>query len=506
VTSVENKYGQTTISKYDYSNDDLGRRTAMGKSGTAFSQADTISYGYNDKSEVTSAVAQNRTTFNYLYNFDNLGNRRTSTSSETGTPVQTAYTANSLNQYSLINDGNAKTPAYDFDGNMTSDGGNWTYTWDAENRLSRAVNGSTVIDYKYDYGFSRVEKKVTESGTVTKLERYVYDNFLQIERLNGLDSNAIEKKRIWGGEGKVIADINSSGTSFYAFGDENKNITEYIDGSGTIQGHYEFSPFGKVIVASGSNPDAFDFRFSSEYLDTETGLVYYNYRYYSPELGRWCSRDPIGERGGWNLYAMVENDPGNWWDWLGLCTIVAPSPADIEKMKKDVSEIEEELWWERLEDLFDKNREELQRQCECYKECDPAQYRICMSLAAQNAFAQAMAEVGEKPQPKSTDNDTPVELEGFVGFLDRFFNREANPNTVVVVPPPFLPGRVNLFPKFPTMKAAEDAADSVGRYQKKVKGKTKTMPSEKHKKGDRHFHDKNHENPKKPNKHYCFPD
>ena len=126
VTSVENKYGQTTISKYDYSNDDLGRRTAMGKSGTAFSQADTISYGYNDKSEVTSAVAQNRTTFNYLYNFDNLGNRRTSTSSETGTPVQTAYTANSLNQYSLINDGNAKTPAYDFDGNMTSDGGNWT--------------------------------------------------------------------------------------------------------------------------------------------------------------------------------------------------------------------------------------------------------------------------------------------------------------------------------------------------------------------------------------------
>ena len=35
------------------------------------------------------------------------------------------------------------------------------------------------------------------------------------------------------------------------------------------------------------------FRFSSEYFDTVTGLVYYNFRYYSPELGRWLSRDPI---------------------------------------------------------------------------------------------------------------------------------------------------------------------------------------------------------------------
>jgi RHS repeat-associated protein len=42
-------------------------------------------------------------------------------------------------------------------------------------------------------------------------------------------------------------------------------------------------------------PDSFDFRFSSEYLDPETGLVYYGFRYYSPELGRWMSRDPIGE-------------------------------------------------------------------------------------------------------------------------------------------------------------------------------------------------------------------
>ena len=37
----------------------------------------------------------------------------------------------------------------------------------------------------------------------------------------------------------------------------------------------------------------------------ETGLVYYNYRYYSPELGRWTKRDPIEEDGELNLYNCI---------------------------------------------------------------------------------------------------------------------------------------------------------------------------------------------------------
>ena len=32
-------------------------------------------------------------------------------------------------------------------------------------------------------------------------------------------------------------------------------------------------------------------------------------RYYSPEISRWLNRDPIGEMGGVNLYALVQNDP-----------------------------------------------------------------------------------------------------------------------------------------------------------------------------------------------------
>jgi hypothetical protein len=49
--------------------------------------------------------------------------------------------------------------------------------------------------------------------------------------------------------------------------------------------------------------------------------VYYNYRYYSPELGRWTKRDGIGERGGENLYGMVSNRVINAWDLLGFSDI-----------------------------------------------------------------------------------------------------------------------------------------------------------------------------------------
>ena len=42
------------------------------------------------------------------------------------------------------------------------------------------------------------------------------------------------------------------------------------------------------------------------------------YRYYNPNLGRWVSRDPIGERGGAGLFCFVSNEPISGLDPLGL--------------------------------------------------------------------------------------------------------------------------------------------------------------------------------------------
>ena len=327
ITQIKNYVSfvpSVAISQYDYTNDALGRCTSMSKSGTAFSAADTISYTYNDRSEVTSADAVTDANYNFGFDYDSIGNRKTYDTTESGSNVQSVYTTNNLNQYTSITNP-AQSPTYDDDGNMltmTLASGSWTNTFNAENRIIAQEKSDAKLEYVYDYMGRRVEKKVY-SGSVGNWVldehwKFVYDGYEQIEKLDGLNSDGVARKRIWG-NGKIIADIHSS-TVYYALGDANKNITEYLDSSGVIQGHYEYSPFGKITVASGDMADDFEYRFSSEVFDQETGLSYYNYRYYSPELGRWLSRDPIMEEGGENLYGMVGNDPVGWWDLIGLAS------------------------------------------------------------------------------------------------------------------------------------------------------------------------------------------
>jgi RHS repeat-associated protein len=59
------------------------------------------------------------------------------------------------------------------------------------------------------------------------------------------------------------------------------------------------------------------FRFQGQQFDEESGLHYNRYRYYDPGVGRFVSQDPIGLRGGSNLFAYAPN-PLGWVDPFGL--------------------------------------------------------------------------------------------------------------------------------------------------------------------------------------------
>jgi YD repeat-containing protein len=73
-----------------------------------------------------------------------------------------SYTANALNQYTAVG---AVTPAYDGNGNLTSDG-TFTYGYDAENRLTSATGTSLSASYAYDAQGRRKLKTVNGTTTV----------------------------------------------------------------------------------------------------------------------------------------------------------------------------------------------------------------------------------------------------------------------------------------------------------------------------------------------------
>lgn len=99
-----------------------------------------------------------------------------------------------------------------------------------------------------------------------------------------------------------------------------RGIANYVDTNATVVARREFGAYGNTLVATGDMVNEFHFWFSSKYLDQETGLYYYGLRFYHSGMGRWMSRDPIGERGGRNLYAFVWNNPCDDVDPIGYQT------------------------------------------------------------------------------------------------------------------------------------------------------------------------------------------
>ncbi len=88
------------------------------------------------------------------------------------------------------------------------------------------------------------------------------------------------------------------------------------DSEGKQVAAYGYTSFGKLVNQVGNFQARF--LFSCKELDTETGLINFGYRHLNPRIGRWMSRDLIGERDGANLYVYVQNHPTDAIDALGL--------------------------------------------------------------------------------------------------------------------------------------------------------------------------------------------
>ena len=239
----------------------------------------------------------------------------------------------------------AKTPeqfSHDDDGNLTGDG-RWIYTWDGENRLVKVETQPAAIaagapkqklEFAYDGRSRRIQTKVFAwSGgawVLSREERYLYD--LEWNVLAILDGSlAVQRTFLWGtdlsgtltgagGVGGLLAmnDVPTNTRSGYLY-DGNGNVRELVDlNTQAINARYEYGPFGESLRATGAMAKANPFHFSTKYTDEETKLLYYGYRFYGPNTGRWLNKDPLEEQDGKNLYVFLSNNGINANDFLGL--------------------------------------------------------------------------------------------------------------------------------------------------------------------------------------------
>ena len=109
-----------------------------------------------------------------------------------------------------------------------------------------------------------------------------------------------------------------NGTNYFFTKDHLGSVREMTDSSGTIRANYDYDPFGRQIILSGDKNS--DFGYTGFYMERTANLDLTWFREYDANKGRWLSRDPLGDKTGPNLYAMVRNDLTKLIDPLGLCS------------------------------------------------------------------------------------------------------------------------------------------------------------------------------------------
>jgi len=295
---INAKPDDAVLSRFDYTYDSRGRRTAMAMLDG------TWSYEYDDLGQLTHTVLEpttatlSRQDLTYIY--DALGNRIRTI--ENG--VTTDYTTNNMNQYTQVGD---TAYRFDADGNMIQEitpQGTTNFTYNDENKLVAVSKGTDTWAYTYDPTGNRVA--TTENGITT---HYVIDPI-------GLGNVVGE----YDDDGNLIANYDhglsllsrtdaAGNPAYYTF-DAIGNVQQLVNAASGIIDTYAYTPFGTMLKKMETIPNPFQFVGQFGVMSEHNALMFMRARYYIPAYGRFTATDPIGIAGGdLNLYRYCNNDP-----------------------------------------------------------------------------------------------------------------------------------------------------------------------------------------------------
>lgn len=279
----------------------------------------TIDYDYNALAQLTLEKGE----IEHKYAYDSIGNRLQRDGS--------AYKVNGVNQLM-----EAEGAVYTFDpnGNLaTKTIGTRTWTYQS-NHLNQIVSikdpDQNVVKFTYDPSGKRLTKRIEAKGKKARIFRFFY--------LGDTEIGCVDEKGVIT-ELKVPSNPNNPEAPSIAVEIRKETYVPLYDLQGNIAcllDHqrrkvvetYRYSVYGeeeiinergKVVSDSSiGNP----WRYRGKRVDKEVGLMYFGYRYYDPEVGRWISPDPAGDIDGPNLYAYARNNPMRYVDYFGLSSTI----------------------------------------------------------------------------------------------------------------------------------------------------------------------------------------
>ncbi|HMS85985.1 MAG TPA: RHS repeat-associated core domain-containing protein [Nitrospira sp.] len=283
----------TQINKAEYGYNGVGNRTSL------TDRRGPQTFGYDTLDRLTSA-SHPLLAAPQAFAYDPVGNR-TTTGNVTNAGNQ--LTADATHSYQYDDNGNLTRKTLLATGNYTQ------YTYDAENRLTKVedfVAGNPTAaftsTYRYD-GLGRRIEKVANGQT----KRYIYDGEDILLEYDG--SNVLQARYTHGpGIDEPIAVTKGSSTYFY-HQDGLGTVTDLTDSTGATAKSYSYDAYGTIVDQTGTVDQPYTY--TGREFDAESGLYYYRARSYESTIGSFLEKDPIGFRGGINLYQYVRSNPTN---------------------------------------------------------------------------------------------------------------------------------------------------------------------------------------------------
>ncbi len=303
-----------TLSRFTYSLDPVGNRTAM------TTREGTVTYRYDELHRLTEACwsptscpggppapplacltcigglltrpAATTTpppgeTYR-TYSYDPVGNRLTE-ASNAGT---TTYAYDLADRLTTVTPPGGGPISYSFDnnGNQTA-AGPTTYTYDYADRLKTTTVGVTTETYTY--AGDGVRLTASTGAAPNQTTKSVWDrNFglpqLVIER-DGADT-VLRSYRY----GLDLVNQSAGGNTYDYHHDGLGSVVDVTGSTGTSLAWNEFYPYGLVRTAGvGAGAPTNPFNFTGEQLDGLTGLYHLRARQYDASIGRFLSTDPV---------------------------------------------------------------------------------------------------------------------------------------------------------------------------------------------------------------------